>query len=211
MVVNSVLALMPHDLLWGLTSSALPEDAPDWARQALDLGQPVVVRRESSAPGRVAVGVRGPAREQRYATSMAVAHIRRRVSPEQLVGAPIDPAHWPALRALQQVKPAMTALGLIWGVAGSAGYELASGVAALHQGSDLDLIVRTPESVDRAWAAELVSSLETAACRIDIQLQLPAGAIALREWARPAGQVLLKTSQGARLVRDPWQPHEACA
>ncbi|WP_259643391.1 malonate decarboxylase holo-ACP synthase, partial [Pseudomonas syringae] len=98
-----------------------------------------------------------------------------------------------------------------WGVGGSAGFELASGIAALHQDSDLDLILRTPGRLNRRCAAELVEALETSVCRVDVQLQLESGAVALREWARPTGRVLLKTATGARLVADPWHLRQVCA
>ncbi|MBC3957270.1 MULTISPECIES: malonate decarboxylase holo-ACP synthase [Pseudomonas] len=212
MVNERASAVRPHDLVWGMPLSALPADAPDWAVEAVLAGRPVVVRRQVMAAGLVAVGLRGRAREQRYAASMACADIYRRVSPEQLVDTGVDCLQdWPALQALRQVRPVMDSLGLSWGVGGSAGFELASGFSALHQHSDLDLILRTPQVVDRHWAAELVEALETSVCRIDVQLQLEQGAVALREWARPAGRVLLKSASGARLVTDPWQLAEVCA
>lgn len=105
----------------------------------------------------------------------------------------------------------MTLLGLPWGVTGSAGFELASGIPALHEGSDLDLILRTPFAVSRQWAAELLQRLESAACRIDVQLQTPDGAVMLREWAGPGRQVLLKSATGAFLVESPWPRVEALA
>lgn len=204
--------VLPHDLLWGMPLSALPEDAPDWAVDAVLAGRPVVVRRQVVAAGQVAVGLRGRAREQRYAAIMACADISRRVSPEQLVDVVDGCLHdWPALRALRLIRPVMDSLELSWGVGGSAGFELASGFTALHQGSDLDLILRTPQPVERCWAAELVEALETTVCRIDVQLQLEQGAVALREWARPSGRVLLKSASSARLVADPWQLAEVCA
>lgn len=209
--MNALPAFLPHDLLWGMAPSALPEDAPDWVIEVLSLGHPVVVRRQTLAQGRVAVGVRGPAREQRFATCMSTADIHRRVSPEQLVDFVGTGALWPALQALEQVKPVMSSLDLVWGISGSAGFELASGVSALHRSSDLDLILRTPRFVERRWAAELVEALEVAVCRVDVQLQLPQGAIALREWAGTSEQVLLKTSRSAELVGNPWQPLEVCA
>lgn len=202
--------LLPHDLLSGMTVAELPDDAPEWVVEAVSAGQPVVVRRQVLSAERVAVGIRGPRREQRYAASMPRAAIVRQVRPEDLIDV-MGVRDWPALRALEQVRSLMASLGLVWGVAGSAGFELASGVAALHQDSDLDLIIRTPIYVSRAWAADLVAALDTAACRIDVQLQLPGGALALREWAGSARQVLLKSSHGAQLLSDPWQPLEACA
>ncbi|WP_295478664.1 malonate decarboxylase holo-ACP synthase [uncultured Pseudomonas sp.] len=198
---------LPHDLLWGMPRL---DAAPAWVHAVLEQGQPVVVRREALAADLVAVGIRGPRRDQRYAAGLPRAAIRRRVSPEQLASVEAE-GDWPALQALRQLRPLFDALGLVWGVGGSAGYQLATGLTVLHQGSDLDLILRTPQHLSRGWAAELVAELERAACRVDVQLQLPAGGLALREWAGTARQVMLKTDHGARLVSNPWQPLEACA
>ncbi|PBP97501.1 phosphoribosyl-dephospho-CoA transferase [Pseudomonas congelans] len=205
MVISNTGTVRPHDLLWGMPLTALPDDAPKWAVDAVLAGQPVVVRRQAMPAGQVAVGLRGRAREQRYAASMSLADVHRRVMPEQLIDAPTEShQQWPALHALRQIRPVMEALELDWGVGGSAGFELASGIAALHQDSDLDLILRTPGRLNRRCAAELIEALETSVCRVDVQLQLEQGAVALREWARPTGRVLLKTATGARLVADPW-------
>lgn len=109
-------ALLPHDLLWGLSPRQLPADAPAWAVAAMAAGQPVVVRRALTAPGQVAVGVRGRLREQRYGTLMAVAAIERRVRPEALCHVESDRA-WPALQALARLREPLDALGLAWGSA----------------------------------------------------------------------------------------------
>ena len=205
-------AVQPHDLLWGLSVAALPTDAPVWVSEAMGLDQPVVVRRAQVDTGWVAVGVRGRTRDQRYATTMRLADITRRVEPEQLIHA-ADPQdqRWPALRALQHVQPVMDSLGLPWGVAGSVGFALATGVSVLHEDSDLDVIVRTEHFLSRQTAADLVHALHGAECRVDVQLQTPLGAVALREWAGSARQVLLKAEDGARLVSDPWPLLEALA
>lgn len=208
--MNADLAVLPHDLLWGMPVSALPADAPDWVFEAVRLEHPVVVRRSLAPRALVAVGIRGPGREQRFAALMPRDAIERCVRPEQLTH--VQGTHdWPALQALDQIRPLMDLLALPWGVSGSAGFELASGVAALHQNSDLDLIVRTPRFVSREWAGDLVKVLDRSVCRIDVQLQTPFGALALREWAGASRQVLLKSEQGAWLVTQPWQPTEACA
>lgn len=210
--MNTSVAVLPHDLLWGLPVHALAVDAPEWVAEALSFGQPVVVRRALVAADQVAVGIRGHQREQRYATLMNRADIQRVVRPEQLTHVENTGARWwPALRALRLVRPLMDALGLVWGVTGSAGFELATGFAALHQGSDLDLILRTPGFFSRDQAAVLATQLDISGCRIDLQLQTPSGGVALREWAGSARQVLLKTSEGARLIADPWQLAEQAA
>ncbi|MFD2884994.1 malonate decarboxylase holo-ACP synthase [Pseudomonas lini] len=207
-MVNTFLA---HDLLWGMTPEQLPADAPAWAVESISTRQPVVVRRAMTAPDQIAVGVRGRLREQRYATSMAITAISRGVRPEELCHVETT-RDLPALRALVQLRSMLDACGWVWGVSGSAGFELASGFAALHERSDLDLILRTPQPLSRLQAQELVTLLGTAECLVDLQLQTPNGAVALREWAGPSHRVLLKkNAQVACLVSDPWNPQEQAA
>ncbi|MBS7559564.1 MULTISPECIES: malonate decarboxylase holo-ACP synthase [Pseudomonas] len=208
--MNGLGPWLPHDLLWGMTPAQLAADAPDWAFAVLEAGQPVVVRRALTAPGQIAVGLRGRTREQRYPAVLALESVQRGVHPEALCRMS-GSRSLPALRALQQLRGELDALGLVWGVSGSAGFELACGIAALHQHSDLDLILRTPEPFSRTQARELLALLECAECLVDLQLQVPAGALALREWAGTAPRVLLKSAGGARLVSDPWCALEQAA
>jgi len=206
-VVNTPLA---HDLLWGMTPAQLPADAPQWAIDSLAAGQPVVVRRALSEDGCVAVGVRGLLREQRLAAFMAIDSIACRVSPEALCQVESE-RDLPVMHALRQLRPVLDDCGWIWGVSGSAGFELASGFAAMHEASDLDLILRTPQLITRNQARKLIAVFDQAICRVDLQLQTPFGAVALREWAGNASRVLLKHAHEACLVSDPWNPQEQAA
>ena len=81
----------------------------------------------------------------------------------------------------------------------------------VHADSDLDLLLRTPQPLARVQARELLDILDCAPCRIDLQLETPAGAVALREWAGCARRVLLKSAHGPRLVSDPWAAMERAA
>ena len=206
-MVNSVLA---HDLLWGMMPEQLPADAPQWAVESLIAGQPVVVRRALSDEGFIAVGVRGVLREQRLAAFMAVDSIACLVSPEALCHVECE-RDLPVMHALRQLRPMLDDCGWVWGISGSVGFELASGFVAMHEASDLDLILRTPQLIPRNQARKLVELFDQAVCRVDMQLQTPFGAVALREWAGGAARVLLKNAHQACLVADPWNPQEQAA
>jgi phosphoribosyl-dephospho-CoA transferase len=65
--------------------------------------------------------------------------------------------------------------------------------------------------LDRVQAQALVKLLDVAVCPVDMQLQTPFGAVALREWAGSARRVLLKNASQAVLVIDPWNPQEQAA
>ena len=153
-----------------------------WVIESISAGQPVVVRRALSAPDHIAVGVRGRLREQRYATLMAVDAIQRRVRPEELCHVSID-RDLPAVRALDQLRPMLDACGWVWGVSGSAGFELASGVQRLARAQRSRLDPAHTATVGATQAQELVKLLDAAVCLVDMQLQTPFGAVALREWA----------------------------
>lgn len=199
----------PHDLLWGMPVSSLPADTPLWAQDVLASGQPVVVRRAVCADGWVAVGLRGQGRAQRLGALMRLADIQRLQGPDLLRWH--AESRWPALQTLASITPVLQTSGLAWGPTGGVGYQIATGIDVVHADSDLDLLLRTPRPLARVQARELLDILDCAPCRIDVQLETPAGAIALREWAGFARRVLLKSPHGPRLVSDPWAAVECAA
>lgn len=205
-------ALRPHDLLWIRD----PEDirsiseVPAWAsREWLSLA-PGVVRREAVAERDMApVGLRGRARSERFAAYVAREGIRRRVTPEALAQARAwcgnsALASVPCVRALSRVAPELDRLRLTWGITGSVGFALASGVSTLRQDSDLDLLLRAERPLSREAARALFALLQAAPAHIDMQIDTGRGGFALAEWAGQADRVLLKTGRGPLLVADPW-------
>ena len=199
-----------HDLLWGMGAEHLPEDAPAWAGEVLATGWPVVVRRAPARDGWVAVGLRGRSREQRWAGWLPVAAVQRCSIPEALRQV-VPQRELPTWQALRQVREALDASGLAWGITGGAGFELATGVPVLHDASDLDLLLRTPQPFSRDAARALLAELNQAACRIDLQLQTPAGGLALAEWAGEGARVMVKGDQAPVLLADPWARAEVAA
>ena len=100
---------------------------------------------------------------------------------------------------------------MAWGVTGSLGFELASGVAATHPDSDLDLLLRAAYFLSHDRARTLCPLLEGVFARVDVQLETPVGAVALREWAAGNGRVLVKTQAAPLLLADPWSAQGAAA
>ncbi|AHY41014.1 malonate decarboxylase holo-ACP synthase [Stutzerimonas decontaminans] len=198
----------PHDLLWGMPREQLPADAPAWAVAVLAAGQPVVVRRARVAAGLVAVGLRGATRDQRLAALMPIEAISRRLAPEALLARQAS-EDLPVFRVLAEIRPLLDALGYVWGVTGSAGFQLATGLPTAHPDSDLDLLLRTEHPLPRSEARPLLQLLERRACRVDLQLETPLGGVALSEWASGAARVMVKTADGPRLVGDPWKAERA--
>lgn len=197
--------LRPHDLVWLNARDALEGIAESWVSDLWHTGLPVVVRRDVDSASRVPVGVRGMKREQRAAGWARPEAIARVCTPESLVDplallrSPFisQPPVQVALLLAQQAWP------WTWGITGSTGYALATGIPVIHAASDLDLLIRAPQALPREALETWQQLLAGGLCRADTQVETPHGAFALAEWLRD-GRAMLKTSQGPLLVSDPW-------
>lgn len=195
--------LEAHDLLWGMSVDCLADDAPLWVKAVLQRGDPVVVRRAITATDQVAVGIRGQFRHQRYAAVMPRSTIIRQLKPEALTEVDIHQFKHLAER-LQSISNIMKSFSGYWGYSGSFGFELATGIATVTAHSDIDLLIRAEQPFAKQQAVELLENFQQAGLNVDIQLQLPQGGLALKEWASSSGKVLLKRPDGAVLVKNPW-------
>ncbi|MCC7596391.1 malonate decarboxylase holo-ACP synthase [Janthinobacterium sp. FW305-129] len=195
-----------HDLLW---VSGMPDGAslPAWLDAAWLAAAPLVVRRASTSPGRIPVGVRGMLRSERQACEVDAAAVVRRVTPETVARMPLPDFPSAALDALRLVAPLLDATGWAWGPTGGVGFALASGLPVLRPDSDLDLVLRMAAPPDAAQAEALRAIAATVtACRLDLQIDTGHGGFAYAEWAADRSRVLLKTDQGPVLTATPWEP-----
>ncbi len=195
--------LQAHDLLWGMRCDFLDSNAPVWVKATIAQEQPVVVRRATTDSTVVAVGIRGTARHQRYATQMPVSAITKQLKPEALSNVDLD--GFPHLmNQLQMIQNILNQKHWIWGYTGSVGFELATGIQTVTENSDIDLLIRTEEFLTKDEAKQLLQQLEQTELKLDVQLQTPKGGVALKEWASSTGKVLLKLNDSAVLANNPW-------
>jgi phosphoribosyl-dephospho-CoA transferase len=206
----------PHDLL-KLRRCPFVPGAPEWVHDAFARAPFAVVRRAVAASGRVAVGMRGRTRPERYAAIIEHEDVEASLQPEQLVHAHPCPtrAAFAPFALLRALTHSSCLAGRKWGPAGSAAFELATGVPTITLSSDLDLLIRAPRVLSheeaRALLADLQACAAAAGIRIDVQLETPAGGVALAEWAMGKSRMMVKCAEGARLVADPWSAEPAHA
>lgn len=197
-----MLSPRPHHLLRLRATPVLPPDAPRWAIDALCVTPWVVVRRAAAPVGRIAVGVRGTTRSERYALTVDSPDVCEVVAPEDLTHViPMRDRELAAMCSLGTVRPLLDGTGLLWGPTGSVGFELATGVPTATPESDLDLVVRLPRG--SSWASSLVAlhrELQSLAPRVDCQVETSSGAVALAELIGGQSDVMLRTTEGPRLV-----------
>lgn len=196
----------PHDLLQlADPHNAVPSYAPPWVATALSVAPWVVVRRTAAPVGRVAVGVRGTARSHRFAMEISHTAFTGVLGPEDLCSrtAELQPA-LPAARALRAASALLNPTGLPWGPTGSVGFQLASGMRTVTSSSDLDLLLRPSRLPARARLIHLHLALQRLRVRVDCQVEIDDGAIALGELASDVRRMLLRSATGPRLIPPPW-------
>ena len=206
--VHSLLRLSSaHALEW-------KSDPPGWAPEALRRAPFVVMRRPLPRTEGLPVGVRGAVRSQRAAAWVSAGAVQESITPQMLAAQRAwrqrrDFAIMPAVAALEEVAAILDSHGMAgrWGPGGSVGFELASGVRSTTPASDLDIVLGAAASMARADAARLHAELSALTVRIDVLLETPNGAVALAEYAKSAGAILLRSPQGPRFARDPWRAH----
>ena len=199
------MELRPHDLLRLSAPAAVRvAEPPEWVAGALDSALWVVVRRAAPVAGRIPVGIRGLRRDQRCAAFVDAASVVERVVPEDLVRAKAwrtaARADLPVIRVIERLAPRLDATGLTWGVAGGAGFELATGRPVLREESDLDIIVRAGFPLPVAALQHMAETCSAATVRVDALIESRAGAFSLAEFCAPRDTLLLRGADGPRLI-----------
>ena len=193
----------PHDMLRLSGAGVLPLDAPPWAHTALSGSPWAVVRRVTAVGGRIAVGVRGTSRSERYALTVDLVDVCEVVGPEDLADKlPRAGRDLAAMCALHIVSPVLNEVGLQWGPTGSIGFELATGIPTATTESDLDLLVRVARGSPEVLA--VLGTLHRRFCsltvRVDCQIETVCGAVALAELVGNGSEIMVRTAAGPRLV-----------
>ncbi|MBD1228085.1 malonate decarboxylase holo-ACP synthase [Xenorhabdus griffiniae] len=197
-----------HDLLWihDLQEMSGYDMFPPWVKTQWHRELPLVVRRDWSSDTRlIPIGIRGNDRNQRVASWVHKTSVKRVIPPEHLIQAPIVFTSYPVFLALKEL--CSISITLPWGVTGSCGYSLATGINYVRQNSDLDIVIRCEIKLTNSLLTILSDLLPYLPCRVDIQLETPYGGCSLTEWEQTKNspkKVLLKTNRGPLLVDDPW-------
>lgn len=200
-------SLLPHDLVCLASPSSLVfrQQAPEWVDAAIQRAPYLVIRRAHVDNGLLPVGIRGSARSERFAACLPEYAIQAVVLPEDTAASrnwKTSPPTIPISLALDLVEDLFREF--TWGPTGSVGFQLASGSAVTTSESDLDILVRTPYRLSQETAQRLQRALTASPVRVDVQLETPAGAVALSDYAHRSDQFLVRTLDGPRFVEDPW-------
>jgi phosphoribosyl-dephospho-CoA transferase len=110
-----------------------------------------------------------------------------------------------AFQTLSYLESQLVGLNMSWGPGGSVGYELASGIPAVHDGSDLDLILFAPKKLNITKAQDLWRMISSAPGKVDALIETPFCGFSLEEFVTTSPRkILLRTSDGRILGYTPW-------
>lgn len=198
-----------HDLILLRSAKVDAEGVaePPWVSHALPRTPWVVVRRAPAPRGKLSVGVRGLAREERWGGFIDTSQATIVRGPRQLRSSLACDRRraLPAIKAMSFVEPVLAHTDFEWGPAGSVGFEFATGDPITREESDLDLVLFAPQHIDRITARDLWLSLAAAPARIDVRVETPVCGFSLEEYARPESRrILIRLPAETRLVEDPW-------
>ncbi|TCP30874.1 phosphoribosyl-dephospho-CoA transferase [Scopulibacillus darangshiensis] len=202
---------MPHNILQFKHKEDLVSDLelPEWSAESIDHAPFAVIRRAPFKENLVPVGIRGKERNQRFASYLPIDKIKTCISPLRLAkekawnkNIRIDAIK--ALSVLPALDGIISAYGMPWGPTGSIGFELATGMPAAKETSDLDAIVCLPQELPRKKAKRLAEELNALPVPVDVQIMTPFGGVALMEYARGDKPLIMKTNNGPKFVEDPW-------
>ncbi len=204
-LIEPMLAVKAHDLLWGMTVEQLATTAPSWVHARVAAGVPVVVRRDQQYVDHVAVGIRGTRKSERYATWLPKCSITQVVQPEDIKLLP---------HSSERVQQALTSVTQLlaerrWGVVGSHAFEAVTSEETTTPSSDLDVLLRQEVEMKLEDAQHLYAQIRMLSIPVDVQIETGIGGFSLADWATSTGRVLLKTDHGPQLVVSPWLKEDA--
>jgi phosphoribosyl-dephospho-CoA transferase len=180
---------------------------PTWVRDALEKYPWVVARRAVSPGDRIAVGVRGQERQQRWGGFVKKDQVAKVIATWHLRSGLVSTMRLslPAMQSLRFLERELACLSNDWGPGGSVAYELASCAPVVTQESDLDLVISAPDRFDRDFAQELMKKIARAPSMVDVRIETPWCGFSLEEYVRRTSEKLLvRTATGPRLTNDPW-------
>jgi phosphoribosyl-dephospho-CoA transferase len=205
-----VSTLHVHDLILLRTESAMISTQSDPACPYLNPNQRpwVVVRRGRISDGLIPVGVRGPQRHERCAGFTRLSEVLETRRPDQLrlLLAEDSRRALRAFRTLSYLESRLVGLDMSWGPGGSVGYELASGIPAVRDDSDLDFILFAPKKLDITEAQDLWRMISSAPGKVDALVETPFCGFSLQEFVTISPRkMLLRTNDGRILGSNPWK------
>ena len=191
------MELAVHDLVY-LKSMEQIEffgDYPDWMNEEEMARGIAVVRRMKVVDGKVAIGFRGDNRSKRFAAITTICNIKHVIRPFDVLTNPFPTTHNQSLSYIKKVLD-----GFKWGIGGSVGFSMATGINVCRENSDLDIILYCEKLQELDQLKPILSLLQKSTHRVDVQAEiLGIGAVVLADYSEHPS-FIVRTSTGPILL-----------
>lgn len=191
------MELTVHDLVYLKSMDQIEyfSNYPDWMKED-EMAQGIaVVRRMKVEDGKVAIGFRGDNRSKRFAAITTISNIKRVIRPFDLLTGPFPATHIQSLTYIEKVLD-----GFKWGVGGSVGFSMATGLNVCHENSDIDIVLYCEKLQKLDQLKPILSQLQKSEHRVDVQVEiLGVGAVVLADYLEHSS-FIVRTGTGPILL-----------
>lgn len=191
------MELTVHDLVYLKSMDQIEYfgDYPKWMNED-EMAQGIaVVRRMKVEDGKVAIGFRGDNRSKRFAAITTISNIKRVIRPFDVLINSYPATHVQSLTYIEKILD-----GFKWGIGGSVGFSMGTGINVCHENSDIDIILYCEKLQELDQLKPILSQLQKSALRVDVQVEiLGVGAVVLADYLEHAS-FIVRTSTGPILL-----------
>ncbi|EGQ26315.1 malonate decarboxylase holo-[acyl-carrier-protein] synthase [Sporosarcina newyorkensis 2681] len=187
-----------HDIVYLESDLAIEssEAVPDWVSTEETAKNIAVVRRLMTLENVVPIGFRGNNRTKRFAALTPLENIQKVITPEQATFGRMPRSHEQTIVHLRQL-----CRNIRWGIGGSVGFTMATGIHACTEESDVDVILYKERMQSLQPLQRLHEQFQQLNHRVDVQVEVADfGACLLNELVTST-TVLLRTGTGVFLVQ----------
>lgn len=189
-----------HDILFLYSNEAIEifEKKPAWLLTDKMADRLAVVRRLKGTDEKAAIGFRGADRSKRLAAFTPIQNIKSVIRPTDVLQLLPAKSHQESINLLKNILQDFE-----WGIGGSVGFTMATGISVCHEQSDIDVIIYLNSISEVTKVAALKPVLAQCINKLDIQMEIRnLGGIILEDYINhdkfiirtPVGPVLFKKS-----------------
>lgn len=186
-----------HDIVYLDSNQAInsSETIPNWVLNEKTANTIAVVRRMKTLDHIVPIGFRGANRSERFAALTTKDSIRRVITAEEATHGIPPHSHEETIDYLRDLFK-----DIRWGIGGSIGFTMATGIQACTEYSDVDIVLYEERFAALQPLQHLHEKIQISAHAIDVQVEFAnLGACMLNELVT-SSTVLLRTGTGVLLM-----------
>jgi len=191
------MELTVHDLVYLKAMDQIEYfgEYPDWLDEDEMARGIAVVRRMKVENGKVAIGFRGNNRSKRFAAVTTISNIKRVIRPFDILGNSYPKTHLQSLAHIEKVLD-----GFKWGIGGSVGFSMATGINVCHEKSDIDIVMYCEKLQQLDQLKPILAQLQKSEHRVDVQVEiLGVGAVVLADYLQHSS-FIVRTGTGPILL-----------